>query len=200
MAEALKIEIFRKKLPDELTKALSEADSRTDIGSGAALSAATAAAWLIRAAALTAEERGSTEQLDYLCRNGEILRSYMIRLSDEDVESRGPLRKAWEEGDPRTVEAARQPAAAIANEIINMMNQLLDLLNQLAEICSGEAKRFVAASADLAMGSVRASMRYVLDLGAKCSDETYRYIVKRENEITLDACRQNYAKILEKVE
>ena len=200
MAEKITIEIFRKKLPDELTKALSEADSRTDIGSGAALSAATAAAYMTRAAALTAEEKGNTEQLDYLCRNGEILRSYMIHLIDEDVKSRGPLRKAMKEGDPCTIDAARQPAAAIANEIINMMNQLLELLAQLAEICSGEAKRFVAASADLAMGAVRASMRYVLDLAAKSSDETYRYIVKRENEITLDACRQSYAKILEKVE
>lgn len=200
MAEKITIEIFRKKLPDELTRALSEADSRTDIGSGAALSAATAAAYLIRAAALTAEEKGNSEQLDYLCRNGEILRSYMIHLIDEDVKSRGPLRKAMKEGDPRTVEAARQPAAAIANEIINMMNQLMDLLSQLSELCSGEAKRFVAASADLAMGAVRASMRYVLDLAAKCSDETYRYIVKRENEITLEACREAYAKILEKVE
>lgn len=200
MAETLKIEIFRKKLPDELTKALSEPDSRTDIGSGAALSAAAAAAYMIRAAALTAEEKGNTEQLDYFCRNGEILRSYMIHLIDEDVKSRGPLRKAMKEGDPRNIDAARQPAAAIANEIINMMNQLLDLLSQLAEICSGEAKRFVAASADLAMGALRASMRYVLDMGAKNSDETYRYIVKRENEITLDACRQTYANILEKVE
>ena len=64
MAEKITIEIFRKKLPDELTKALAEPDSRTDIGSGAALSAATAAAYMTRAAALTAEEKGNTEQLD----------------------------------------------------------------------------------------------------------------------------------------
>lgn len=198
MAETLKIEIYRKKQPDELTKALSEADSRTDIGSGAALTAATAAAYFLRAAALTAEEKGSSEQLDYLCRNGEILRSYMIHLIDEDVKSRGPLRKALKEGDPRTIDAARQPAAAIANEIINMMNKLLELLKQLSDVCSEEAMRFAAASADLAMGAVHACMRYVLDLGAKSSDETYRYIVRRENEITLENCRQNYAKILEK--
>lgn len=43
MADKITIEVFRKKLPDELTKALSEADSRTDIGSGAALTGAVAA-------------------------------------------------------------------------------------------------------------------------------------------------------------
>ena len=51
MAESIKIEIFRKKLPDELTKALSYADSRSDFGSGAAMTAATACAWFLRAAA-----------------------------------------------------------------------------------------------------------------------------------------------------
>ena len=199
MAEKITIEIFRKKIPDELTKSLAEADSRTDIGSGAALSAAAASSYLIRAAALTAQERGNSELLDYLQRNGEILRSYMVHLSAEDVKSRGPLRKAMKEGDEQVIDAARQPAAAVANEIINMMNQLLELLEQLSDVCSADARRFVAASADLAMGAVRASMRYVLDLGAKSSDETYRFIVKRENEITLQNCGALYARIQEKM-
>ena len=125
MAESIKIEIFRKKLPDELTKALSYADSRSDIGSGAAMTAATACAWFLRAAALTAGTKGGGERLDYMLRNGEILRGYMIHLIDEDVKCRGPLRKARKEGDERTIEAAMQPAAAIANEIVNMMHQLL---------------------------------------------------------------------------
>lgn len=198
MAESIKIEIFRKKAPDELTKSLAEADSRTDIGSGAALSAAAAAAYFMRAAALTAELCGSSDRLEYMQRNGEILRSYMVHLIDEDVKCRGPLRKARKEGDEYKIEAAMQTAAAVANEIINMMNQMLSLLEELSALAVPEAKRFVAASADLAMGAIQACMRYVLDLGAKNSDETYRYIVKRENEITLEACRQNYAKILER--
>ena len=200
MAEKLTIEIFRKKLPEELTKALAEASSRTDVGSGAAMTAAVAAAYLIRASALTAEERGSSERLDYLQRNGEILRAYMVNLIDEDVKCRGPLRKAMKEGDAVRIEAARETAAAIGNEIINMMGQLLGLLEELSAIATGEAKRFVAASADLALGAMQASMRYVLDLGARNSDETYRYIVKRENEITLGASRDCYERLLKNLE
>ena len=199
MAEKITIEIFRKKLPEELTKALAEPDSRTDVGSGAALTAATAAAYFLRAAALTAEGTEGNERLAYMLRNGEIVRGYMVHLIDEDVKSRGPLRKAIKEGDARVIEAARQPAAAVANEIVNMMNQLLELLEELSALCCDDAGRFAAASADLAMGAIRASMRYLLDQASRCSDETYRYIVKRENEITLEACRQSYAKILEKV-
>ena len=198
MAESIKIEVFRKKLPDELTKSLSEPDSRTDVGSGAALTAASASAYFLRAAALTAGAKGSTERLDYMLRNGEILRGYMIQLIDEDVKCRGPLRKARKDGDERTVEAAMQPAAAIANEIVNMMHQLLELLDELAGICAEEGKHFAASSADLAMGAICACQRYLLDLAAHSSDETYRYIVRRENQITLDDCRVRYDSILAK--
>ncbi len=198
MAESIKIEVFRKKLPDELTKSLSEPDSRTDVGSGAALTAASASAYFLRAAALTAGAKGSSERLDYMLRNGEILRGYMIQLIDEDVKCRGPLRKARKDGDERTVEAAMQPAAAIANEIVNMMHQLLELLDELAGICAEEGKHFAASSADLAMGAICACQRYLLDLAAHSSDETYRYIVRRENQITLDDCRVRYDSILSK--
>ena len=198
MAESIKIEVFRKKLPDELTKSLSEPDSRTDVGSGAALTAASASAYFLRAAALTAGAKGSTERLDYMLRNGEILRGYMIQLIDEDVKCRGPLRKARKDGDERTVEAAMQPAAAIANEIVNMMHQLLELLDELAGICAAEGKHFAASSADLAMGAICACQRYLLALAAHSSDETYRYIVRRENQITLDDCRVRYDSILAK--
>ena len=198
MAESIKIEVFRKKLPDELTKSLSEPDSRTDVGSGAALTAASASAYFLRAAALTAGAKGSTERLDYMLRNGEILRGYMIQLIDEDVKCRGPLRKARKDGDERTVEAAMQPAAAIANEIVNMMHQLLELLDELSGLCAEEGKHFAASSADLAMGAICACQRYLLDLAAHSSDETYRYIVRRENQITLDDCRVRYDSILAK--
>lgn len=198
MAESIKIEIFRKKLPDELTKALSDADSRSDIGSGAAMTAATACAWFLRAAALTAGAKGGGERLDYMLRNGEILRGYMIHLIDEDVKCRGPLRKARKEGDERTIEAAMQPAAAIANEIVNMMHQLLELLDELADTCADDGKRFIAASADLAMGAIHACRRYVLELASHSSDDTYQYIVRRENEITLEACAARYDSILAK--
>ena len=65
--------------------------------------------------------------MDYILRNGEILRSYMVHLIDEDVKSRGPLNRALKEGEPRAIEAARQPASAIPAEIVNMMGKLLPL-------------------------------------------------------------------------
>ena len=153
---------------------------------------------LTSSGSLTAGAKGGGERLDYMLRNGEILRGYMIHLIDEDVKCRGPLRKARKEGDERTIEAAMQPAAAIANEIVNMMHQLLELLDELADTCADDGKRFIAASADLAMGAIHACRRYVLELASHSSDDTYQYIVRRENEITLEACSARYDSILAK--
>ena len=37
---------------------------------------------------------------------------------------------------------------------------------------------------------------YILDMSDKCSDDTYRYIVRRENEITLKACEECAAEVI----
>lgn len=199
MAEKLTIEIFRKKQPEELTKNLADPESRVDVGSGAALSASVAAAFLTRAAAVTAAADSGNERADYILRNGETLRAYMIHLIDEDVKSRGPLRKAMKEEKPLEIEAARQPATAVAGEIVTMMTKCLELLDELAGFCPADARYLAAASADLAIGAMKASMRYIVDMGSKCSDETYRYITRRENEITLEQYLPVYEGILEKL-
>ena len=199
MAEKIAIEIFRKKPPEELTTALSEPDSRTDVGSGTALTASVAAAFLHRAASIVSESEPDQERVEYIRRNADTLRMYMVHLIDEDVKSRGPLRRAVKENDSLAAEAARQPAVAICGEIVNMMTHCLDLLCELADHSSKEAERFILSSAELAMGAIRASMRYIVDMGTRSSDETYRYIIRRENEITLEQYSAVYAQILEKL-
>ena len=92
MAEGIKIEIFKLKNADELTKTLADPESRADTGSAAAMTAALAASLLARGASLTAEKVPENERVDYILRNAEILRSYMVHLIDEDVKSRNPLR------------------------------------------------------------------------------------------------------------
>lgn len=198
MAEKLSIEIFRKKDAEDFTLALADPDSRTAIGSGAAMTAAEAAAYLHRAAALCARQQPEDERLAWLVRNSETLRGYMVKLIDEDVKCRGPLRRARSEGDAQAIEAAHQPAAAIANEIVNMMVQCMDLLEELGARAQGEAKTCVAAAAELAMGATRACMHYCVDLSLGCADETYRYVVRRENEMTFEQLKAVYERVLAK--
>ena len=196
MAEGIKIEIFKLKNADELTKSLADPESRLDTGSGAAMTAALAMSLLERAAAVTVKALPENERVDYIFRNAEILRTYMVHLIDEDVKSRGPLRRALKEGDERKIEATRQPAVAIPGEVINMMGQALELAKELTALCPKDALHYLGESAELSMAAIRAARMYILDMSDKCSDDTYRYIVRRENEITLKACEECAAEVI----
>lgn len=190
MAEGIKIEIFKLKNADELTKSLADPESRLDTGSGAAMTAALAVSLLERAAASTVKALPENERADYIFRNAEILRTYMVHLIDEDVKSRGPLRKALKEGDERKIEATRQPAVAIPGEIINMMGQALELAKELTALCPKDTLHYLGESAELSMAAIRAARMFIIDMSDKCSDDTYRFVIRRENEITLKACEE----------
>ena len=185
MAEKITIEVFKKKPMEELSQALADPDGKLETGSGAAAVASVAAALLCRAAAATGKTVSGNERLDYIVRNGEILRSYMVHLIDEDVKCRGPLKRAIKEGDARTIEAARQPAVSISAEILNMMGKLLELAQELFPLCPKEARHYLAESAELAMAAARTARSYIVDMAAYSSDETYRFVTRRENELLL---------------
>lgn len=186
MAEKILVEVFKKKTMEELSQALADPDSRLETGSGSAITASLAAALLCRAAAITARKQEGNESLDYILRNGEILRSYMVHLIDEDVKSRGPLNRALKEGEPRAIEAARQPASAIPAEIVNMMGKLLELSQELCPLCPGEAAHYLAESTELAVASASCARDFILDMASYCSDETYRFVTRRENELLME--------------
>ena len=198
MAEKPTIVIYRKLDTEDFTKALAEPDSKTEIGSGAAMTAAVSASYLHRAAATLLAEKPEDERLVYLERNTEILRAYMVRLIDEDVKCRGPLRRAIKEGDARKIEAARQAGVAIAQEIVYMMGQGLDFSDELAGQVKGWTGSFLAESAELAISAVRACMHYILAMSSQSEDDTYRFVIQRENEVTLGQLQTRFESILVK--
>jgi len=200
MSEGIKIEIFRMKNAEDFTKSLADPASRMDTGSGAAMTAAVSAALLERASAMTLAALPENERADYICRNAEILRSYMVHLIDEDVKSRGPLKLALKKGDEREIEAARQPAIAITSEIINMMGQTLDFAKELAALCPKDAMHYLGECAELAMAAIKSARMYTVDMSDKCTDETYRFVVRRENELTLKACGETAKAVIDAAE
>ena len=186
MAEKILVEVFKKKTVEELSQALADPDSRLETGSGSAITASIAAALMCRAAAITARTVEGNERLDYIRRNGEILRSYMVHLIDEDVKSRAPLKRAVKEGDPRAIEAARQPATAIPAEIVNMMGKLLELSKELCPLCPGEAAHYLRESTELALAAAGSARDFILNMASYCSDEIYRFVTRRENELLME--------------
>jgi len=200
MAEKLIIDIYKNKNPEEFTKILADKDSRLEAGSAAALTASCAAALFSRAAALTAQEVKNDARLDYILRNSEIIRNYMVYLIDEDVKSRNPLRKAIKDGAANEIEAARQPAVCIAAEIINMMGQSLELMLELSQYCPPSAMHYIGEAAHLALGALKSCRVYIINMADQCSDETYRFVTRRENEISLEKYSGIYEQLILKVE
>lgn len=186
MAEKLVIDVFRNKTADEFTKALSDPESKLETGSASAAAASLAAALLLRAAKLTAKEQAENDRIAYIVKNSEVLRDYMVHLIDEDVKCRAPLHKAEFDGRPQEIEAARHPAVAICAEVVNMMCQCLDFAAELTELCPRDALHYLAESAHLALAAIYSARLYIVDMSDKCADETYRFVTRRENDITLE--------------
>lgn len=184
MADKIIIEIFKNKNTEELTKTFSAADSRLDIGSLAAVSAANAAAYTLRGANLAAQTVAANERLDYIIRNTETLRSYMVHLIDEDVKCRGPIKKALRESRPeRELEACRHPAVCICEEIVNMASQIIGFDEELCDICPNDAIKYLGASAQTAWSAMESARMYILGIVREAIDDTFDYVTRRENEI-----------------
>ncbi|MCR5137474.1 MAG: cyclodeaminase/cyclohydrolase family protein [Oscillospiraceae bacterium] len=198
----IRIELYRDKSIDELSKILSNPDEKPDTGTAAAAVAAIGAAFLCRSAALASRvpaERSDSEKdrLDWLVRNSEILRSYMVKLADEDVRCRGPLRKALKEGDERTIEAARQTAVSICAEVIHMAGAGLDIAMELGSYADAEIAALLRESAVLILAAAECCVPHILYMAGYSSDDTYIYVTRRENELNLTELRNKHSQLLE---
>lgn len=194
------IEIFRKKDQEELTSALADPDGKLDIGSAAALCGAEACAMALRGARIATKEHGGEERMEYLLRNFDKLRSYMVYLIDEDVKGRNIMKRAIKEGDPQKIEAAREPAAAISDEVICQMINLVDLIEELSVFAPKESAIYLGSAVEFALSSIRSARLFAVHLARGSSDDTYSFIVRRENEIRMEALLPKTEKILAWVE
>ena len=189
------IEIFRKKDPEELTAALAEPTGKLDIGSAAALSGAESCALALRGARIAAQQTEMNDRLNYILRNLEKLRSYLVYLIDEDVKGRNIMKRAIKEGDPQKIDAARQPAAAISDEVICQMMNVVDLVEELIVFAPKESAVYLADAVELALSTFRCARNYAVSLADGSSDETYSFVVRRENEIRMETLRPKAEKI-----
>ena len=197
MAEKIVIELFRKKDPDELTAAFADPAGKPDLASSAALTAANACAMGLRAARLVP---GEDERLDYLRRNLDKLRGYMVYLIDEDIKGRRIMARAKKEGDPEKIDAAIHAICAISDEVINQMCNVLDLLLELSERDLSENAPYLGSAVHDALAAIRSGRLFVVNATRQSSDATYAYITRRENELRLAEYEPKARTILERVE
>ena len=194
------IDIFKTKSAEDFTAALSDPEGKLEVGSPCAYTASFAMALLSRAAKLSAAAGVQGERIDYIIRNSESIRKYMIHLIDEDLKCRAPLKRALREGDARAIEACRHSAVSICAEIVNMLSQMLELAKELLGMCPDEAKQYIAESAHLSLAAIQAARVFIVATSDKCVDDTYRFVIRRENEITISAAQETAAEIIAAVE
>lgn len=197
MAEnRISVDVFKNKTIENLSKGFADVNSKLDTGSGAAVVGSVASGLLSRAAGLCKDEVSETEKIDYICRNAENLRNYMVFLVDEDTKCREPLARALKEGGQFEIDACMQSACAITSEIVNMMQQLLILCRDLIVICPNDVKHYVKESAEFAFSAAKAGMIWILNRINIASDETFLFVTKRENEIYLKECTDIFEEIM----
>lgn len=187
------IKIFKKFSLEDFFSEFNTANSKLDTGSLNAINAASSVA-LFERAVLSLKDG---EREEWLKRNALILKNYMIHLIDDDVKARAGLLKEIKTGNSLTIEAAIHPACTINEEIINMLHQMLELAYECSSIIDKEMMHYLKESAQLAIGTIKSCIIWLINITSQCTDDTYKYIVKRENEITLEECESLCRKILE---
>ena len=81
-----------------------------------------------------------------------------------------------------------------------MMGQALELIAGLAEICPKDSMHYVGEAAELALAAIRCARLYIVDMARYSSDETYKFVTRRENELSLDNCLAQTEKIRAAIE
>lgn len=178
----IEIKILKKESLEDFSADIIADGSKLDTGNVNAYVAAMAASLFVRAVKDSDDE--------YLKRNAEILRTYFIHLVDDDTKARNSLAKTRKEGDPLKIEAAIHVACSVNEEIVNMCRQMLELMTK------AEPSQYIRQAAYIAMGAVRSAIDWLLEIVSECSDDTYRFVVKRENEVFLKECEDLCQSIL----
>ena len=195
MAINVNVKIYSKMSANELTKEFTAEDGKLDTGSLNACAAALSAALFQKAVSLLPQQ--DSERTLWLIRNGEILRAYFVHMIDDDPKARKGYLKELAEGNEDNAEAAMHPACAINEEVINMLHQMLELLVEVKNALPEESRHYAVESAQLALGAIKSARSWLLNLTSHSLDETYRFVVRRENELTMESVMKLYEEIVD---
>lgn len=177
---AINIHLYKNDNLDSFSKSFFEED-KLETGSFNAMTCAMASSLMEK----VAKNSAVSEDQEYILRNSEILRSYFIHLVDDDLKARAGYNKELLKGDKINIEASIHTAVSVNEEIISMSNQMLELGLKLKAICPDECLHYLKEMAHLTVGAVKSSIDWILNITSSCSDETYKFVVRRENELNL---------------
>lgn len=180
----LKAVLFSEKPVSVCNKALSEKDAEYGLGSAAAEAAANATALALLAVNCSDL---SDPALAKAAADLETLRTYFLRLIDEEVKCKEPLEKRLGSGAPAAeIEGGYRTACVIIDEVLYSSVMMLEQLDRVADKISPEGAPAAAAAVyyvKTAMHSVRLLKAYY---STKMNEEVFARTTRREPELAIE--------------
>lgn len=194
----LKAVLFSEKPVSVCNKALSDPAAEYGIGSAAAEATANATAMALLAV-------NSSDLSDPAVAKAagdlETLRTYFLRLIDEEVKCKEPLEKRLAEGAPAAeIEGGYRTACVIIDEVLYSGVMMLEQLDRVADKISAEGAPAAAASVyfvKTAMQSVRLLKGYY---STKMNEEVFARTTRREPELAIEENEAFLNGLIEKFE
>ena len=186
---AINIKVYSKDNINDFTSCFSD-EQVLETGSVNAIVAALAASLLKKSSTFAPE----SDKKDFIVKNSEILRSYFVHLIDDDVKCRAGYNKELKLGNEDNIEAAVHPACSINEELISMCTQMLELGLELKPLIDIKYHHYLSEMSEFAISVIKSSITWLINFTSQCKDETYKFVVKRENELNLDYAMELYGK------
>lgn len=185
---ALKAELYSQKSVSVCNQLLADKKSPFGIGSAAAEAAATSAAMVLLALGGSDE---SDPEVKKAATDAETLRTYFLRLIDEEIKCKAPLEKRLVNGAPaEEIEGGYRTACVIIDEILYTCIMLAELLDRVSDKISPSAADTAAASvyfAKTAMHTVRLMKAYY---STKMNEEIFARTTRREPELAIEGSEE----------
>lgn len=180
----LKAVLFSEKPVSVCNKALSDKNAEYGLGSAAAEAAANATALALLA---VNSSDLSDPAVAKAAQDLETLRTYFLRLIDEEIKCKEPLEKRLSEGAAAAeIEGGYRTACVIIDEVLYSGVMMLEQLDRVSDKISAEG----AAAAASAVYFVKTAMQSVKYLKAyystKMNEEVFARTTRREPEIAIE--------------
>lgn len=180
----LKAVLYSEKPMSVCNKLLSDKKSPFGLGSVAAEAAAHSAALILLA--LNCSD-GEDPDIKKAAADAETLRTYFLRLVDEEVKCKAPLEKRLVDGAPaEEIEGGYRTACVIIDEVLYTCIMLAELLERVADKicpCAADAAAASVYFAKTAMHTVRLMKAYY---STKMNEDVFARTTRREPELAIE--------------
>lgn len=194
----MKAVLFSEKTVSVCNKALSEKTAEYGIGSVAAEAAANATALALLA--VNSSDLGDPA-VAKAAQDLETLRTYFLRLIDEEVKCKEPLLKRLHNGAaPAEIEGGYRTACVIIDEVLYSSVMMLEQFDKVSDKISAEGAPAAAAAVYYVKTAMQSVRLLKASYSTKMNEEVFARTTKREPELAIEENEAFLNGLIEKFE